>query len=1219
MKNYTLSESDRRLLDASLRRQRSDPPRPAIVKTMGKEFESADSWWALPPCETGLPAAIILDGGDSSPGVAFCCIYRLDAKTGVIKAFRDAKGAVVRRWVNNAYPNVINSLVRIHQNKDGDWSNGPIALESSEESTSSTTPSANTTLPPSPCDGECVWIAGADENGQIVWRTPPSGGCRNTTTSTVPPTTFTPVTTPSASTTPMPCSERKCRLRCVQVTTAAGTTSWPPAPYVPLRYEEVLDLDNPGCVAPCTCYGVNDPCWYLNATIESQCLYVNTTTSTSTTTSGPLPNDVCQWLNGGAAGPPNPDKYVAGAWSDFRNGGWQVCNACPEGKEPWITPNKWDYQDQENLIPVARQEFFDVARGNNPGTPWEPVVGAWRFETGCRASPCTLGGAITATEFEAEYRAFTKEDIYRYWIANACSVFGREALREIIFLGDNSSIPGCDIPLTEANSNAIWTRIFDLSDTETTPKLSHRARWSVCKSCPPGTRPVRPPKPYIYELPENTDGALVDGVWVYKTQCVKGIDCSECAELPAFQLSGQPTAAPEATTTPAPCGCEPPKFCPTVANECTRTRCVPGGSNVPPPCTTGKPAACFDSVYQVECDCAGSTTNTTTSSTSTTSTTSSCTQNQCRWVLSAELNFGPERFLNWVQTSGCGTDNVPGGGGSSLFSPYCTCASAPPTTTAPHPGPPGQFPDIEIGVGNCGDVYTANCVLASTSTCAPAGNCLNCSNGCYWGAYRSPVGGGFASALSWKKLDRSQFGPTPAPPECLISVPSPAAGLGDRRFFNPDGSPSCPSLPKSCDEWLAGRADDSVLNTLRSDCLAAITDIPSGCINSCDQYYPNRDWGCGQFGRRKPCVCREPAYPPSNCDWMVFTPCEQIAPPRCACCNTTTATPCLRSCVFKGDGSGGWTQLSNPCLTSCPCPSPLGQSKDSCDRLELACGSRPSTTTGSPTSSTTSSTTTARPQGSCCYSGYNPTGCVVTWQIECTSAGGQWLGAGTNCTSNPCPVTTTLAPLGRCCYNFGQCATNNAAQCGVLGGTWTAGILNCQNHTCPTTPAPTTTVTSTTTTTVPLGRCCYGPDYVLCASGKRQLECQSLNGIWTQGVTCNTASCGGFCCYLSGGQPACNDNESSASCSSLGGTWYSYSANPGVNCSMTPCNTTPAPTTAPPTTPAPPCAGAECTYQSLNGSTWTLMEACGSPCNCPTPSTPPQFEGDVATLNCVSP
>ena len=1216
MKQYTLSESDRRLLDASLRQQRSSPPRPTIVKMAGKEFESADSWWALPPCETGIPAAIIFDDGRVVPSAVMCCIYQLNTTTGVIEAYRDAKGAVVRRWVSNAYPNVINSLVRIHQNKNGDWSNEPIALESSEESTSSTTPSANTTLPPSPCDGECVWIAGLDEGGSVVWKTPPSGGCRNTTTSTSAPTTFTPGSTTATSTTPMPCTERKCRLRCVQVTTPAGTTSWPPAPYVPLRYEEVLDLDNPGCAGPCTCYGVGDPCWMLNATVASQCVYVNTTTSTSTTTSGPLPNGVCDWLNGGAAGPPNPNKYVAGAWSDFRNGGWQVCNACPEGKEPWLTADNWDFADQENLIPVAKQEFFDIARENNPGTPWEPVVGAWRFESGCRISPCSLGGEITATEFEAEYRALTKEDVYRYWIANACDVFGREALREIFYLGnENIPVPGCDIPLTEEHSNAIWTRIFNLSDSAITPKISHRTRWSVCKSCPPGTRPVRPPKPFIYELPENTDGALVDGVWVYKTQCVKGIDCGECVELPAFQTSGQATPAPGPTTTLAPCGCEPPKFCPTVVDECTRTRCVPGGSNVPPPCTTGKPAACYDWVYKVECDCAGSTTNTSTSSTTTSTTTSACTQNQCRWVLSAEIyGGGAERILTWVQTAGCGGSTLNLGGGSSLLSSACNCASVPPTTTVPSPGPPGQLPDIEIGVGNCGDVYTANCVLASTSTCAPTGNCLNCSNGCYWGAFRYGP-----STLVWSRLYNDWGGPsgtnpTPTPPGCRYTPggsQQPAAF-----YFNPDGSPSCPSIGKNCDEWLAGRTEGFLNDNLggNANCLAAITEIPSGCINSCDQYYPNRNWGCGQFGRRKPCVCREPAYPPSDCDWMVFTPCEQIAPPRCACCATTTVTPCLRSCVYKGDGSGGWTQLSNPCLTSCPCPSPLGQSKDSCDRLELACGSRPSTT--SPPSSTSSTTTTARPQGSCCYSGYNPTGCVVTWQIECTSAGGSWRGGNTNCTSHPCPVTTTLAPLGRCCYNFGQCAINNAAQCGVLGGTWTSGVLSCVGHNCPTTPAPTTTVTSTTSTTVPLGRCCYGPNNVLCSSGRRFLECESLNGIWTQGVTCNTASCGGFCCYLVNGQPACSESESIASCDVLGGSWFSYSSHPAGCYTFNYCATTPAPTT----TQSPgSCSGAECTYQSLDGTTWTLMQGCTAPCNCPTPANPPEFEGDVATLNCVSP
>lgn len=290
------------------------------------------------------------------------------------------------------------------------------------------------------------------------------------------------------------------------------------SPYVPLRYEEVLDLDNPGCDAPCHCYGVGDPCWYQNATIESRCIYVNTTTSTSTTTSGPLPNEVCAWLNGGAAGPPNPEKYVAGAWSDFRNGGWQICNDCPEGKEPWITPDRWDYQDQGNILQVAKQEFFDITRQNNLGTPWEPTTGAWRFETGCKTSPCSLGGEITATEFEAEYRALDKEGVYRYWIADACNVFGREALKAVFNLQDNEAVPGCDIALTTAQADWIWSWVIDASDTQTTPKISHRAFWSICKSCPPGTRPVRPPKPFIYALPENTDGALVEGVWVYKTQ-----------------------------------------------------------------------------------------------------------------------------------------------------------------------------------------------------------------------------------------------------------------------------------------------------------------------------------------------------------------------------------------------------------------------------------------------------------------------------------------------------------------------------------------------------------------------------------------------------------------------------------------------------------------------------------------------------------------------------
>lgn len=1144
-KNYTLSESDRRLLSTSLREQRSAPPRPAIIRIGDKEFESSDSWWALPPCETGLPAAILLDDGTPHPGRAVCCIYRLNPNTGNIEPVKDAKGAVLQLRVHNVFPDVINSLVRIHQNKSGEFSNEPVAVTPSQtSSTTSTTPNVNTTPAPSLCAGECIWIAGQGEGGSIVWKTPVSGGCRNTSTTTTT-TTFNPSTTTPVppSTTPAPCQSQKCRLVCLPTTTASpGTTVWPPSPAIPYRYQEVISQTYPGCEQPCTCYGVGDPCWLLNGEVESRCLVINTTTSTTTTTTGPLPNNVCDWLNGGAAGPPNPEKFVAGAWSDFRNGGWQVCNECPEGKEPWIRPeqqyaNRLYGQGFRLDSDFYNYEFYDVLRQDDPGSPWEPTEGAWRFEAGCRTSPCSVGGPITATEFEAEYRALTKEDIYRYWIANACSVFGRRELSDLFFHFGGFGAPGCDRPLTPEEADVIWKTWFDESSLETTPQVSYRASWSVCKSCPPGMRPVRPPSPYIYELDENTDGELVEGVWVYKTQCVKGIDCGECPEVPIFANNTQATtfAPPSVTTTLAPCGCEPPRFCPTVVNECTRTRCVPGGSNVPPPCTTSSPGTCYDVVYQKTCDCNTTTTGRPTTS-STTTASPSCLSDTCEWVLTHSYSLGsygggsgldctrPGNApppLQWVQRKYCG---AAASSGSILGSASCQCGAIPPTTCVPCTLTSGASGTFCQGVGSCGDVFTASCVASVTSTtCAPSVNCPACENGCYWGSEW------FGTGYSWKKLthSRSEIGapvrwPETGPKDIVYpsgcADPSIANNLiaGNGYSFNPDGSQSCPSLSTS----------------------QTISEIPVGCGTGCEANLRNRNFLCGPGGRRYPCACKPPAYPPSGCDWMVFTPCEEVRPKECACCSTTTTTenPCSRHCIYKGDGSGGWTQISNPCSGGCPCPSPLGQSHDSCEKIELKCGSRPSTTTTTTTGTggpTTTTTTTARPQGACCYSGYNPSGCINTWQIECTSAGGTWLGAGTNCSTSSCPVTTTVAPT---------------------------------TSTTTTTAGPTTTTTTTTTTAAPLGRCCSGTTWVICQV-LTESQCSSLAGNWANGQTCESLPCVGACCFgdeLAGGVQ-CLDFVTQFGCGLRAGTWY-----PGQSCqTLNNCQggvtTTVGPTTSSPT------------------------------------------------------
>lgn len=1186
-KNYTLSESDRRLLSASLREQRSAPPRPAIVKIQGKEFESADSWWALPPCETGLPGGIQHPEGFVIPGMAVCCIYSMDAG-GMISAARDDKGAVLRARVFNVYPNTINSLVRVHKDKTGDWSNEPQDITESVITTTSTTPNANTTPAPSLCAGECVWIATTDNQGNVVWRSQPQGGCRDTTTTTTT-TTFNPSgTTPvPPNTTPAPCQSEKCKLICLPATTASpGTTVWPPSPLIPYRYQEVINQNYPGCSQPCTCYGLGDPCWLLNGEVESRCLVVNTTTSTTTTTAVPTGNTACDvlrarygYLPGKDRGfvedypgnfpppiPVDPNVYAAARWQDGRDGGWQVCQACPEGTEPWWNPefnyfSAVGWQSYDDFFPPSetesRQQLIDasmfgtadifIAESDVASKPVKEWDMAWTFSVGCRLSPCSVGGPITATEYEAEYRAFTREDIYRYWLSNPCQTFGREFLKYHFHLteedgvGPDVLVPGCDYGMTDEQKDNLFRALFGFVMPRLEPLISHRAVWSICKSCPPGTRPLRTPQEWIYQLDENTDGELVEGVWVYKTQCVNGIDCSECDDIPVLGSMGiYNSSAPTTTTTLAPCGCEPPRFCPTVANECTRTRCVPGGSNVPPPCTT-KPGTCFDFVYQKECNCATTTTGRPTT-TSTTTVPPSCLSDTCEWVVaydySTDQNGEPYKagadrpMLRWQLTRNCGLQQ----GGSILGTVACKCQNAPPTTCLPRAGG-GQY--CGKAVGNCGDTFSSPCVAISGTTCNPSRNCPSCSNGCYWGA--ELVSGFTAPRYEWRRLLRHRD-TTPAPP-----CNDPVSGVlaYPAHYFNPDGSVSCNSvngvLGSLGARWDFSDPTSSVAGGLGIPA-NNLSEIPPGCDISCLDLYPNRNFNCGLGGRRYACACQRPPYPPSGCDWMVFTPCEEVRPKECACCSTTTTTenPCSRNCVYKGDGSGGWTQISNPCSGGCPCPQPLGQSHDSCEKIELKCGSRPSTTTTTTTGTggpTTTTTTTARPQGACCYSGYNPSGCINTWQIECTSAGGTWLGAGTNCSTSSCPVTTTVAPT---------------------------------TSTTTTTAGPTTTTTTTTTTAAPLGRCCYRPNSGSDAFSCRistESECNNLFGNWAQGATCASLPCLGACCYqtqLSG--TVCSDLVTQPNCVSFfSGVWY-----PGQSClSLNDCQggatTTSGPTTSSPT------------------------------------------------------
>lgn len=1091
-KSYVLSEADRRLLETALREQRSAPPRPAIVKTPAKEFESADSWWALPPCETGLPRSWIIDG-KLNYGVAICCIYKMNSMTEELELVLDTQNAPLRLNINNAYPNVINGLVRIHQDKNGTWSNEPVPVTGNGTTTSTTASPNTTTSVPRLCGGDCLWVSKPLGGGKFGWRLNPENLCANTTTP-APITSAPPPPATSTTTTTRVCTPSKCRLKCVAVTTTlppGGTTSWPPQPYVPYRYTVVSDLDNQPCAGGCSCYGDGDPCFLLNGEIESKCLYVTPTTSTSTTTTTGLPNRVCDWVLAGIVGPPSPTQYIEASWSDLSNGGWQVCNDCPAGYQPFVRARSGifssddvsEYQDY-----AADLSFLDITRKDNVGTPENRSFGAWKFSTGCHFSPCSIGPAVSAGANEAEYRTFTKNDIYRYILSDAWNTIGIKWIQDIL---GSDKVPGSALEPYELDQ--IWKRLFDeLDEIDDKGQRSYRARWSICKSCPSGTRPLVPPSKYVYVLDENTSGQLVEGVWVYKTPCVAGPDCSVCEDIPIVRgnFSAATTIAPGPTTTLPPCGCVPPDYCPSAEGECVRTQCKPGGNNTPPDCnTTAPPNSCYDFVAQKMCVC--NTSTTTTTSRPVPSTVPPDCSGNCTWKLvQGPYSGGNTRpGLVWQPVdASCAIER----------SYWCECGGSPPTTCA------ASGVDCKP-VGNCGDVYSVACQSQpTTTTCQPAPPCPACTNGCYWAA--NNLGG-------WQKL----YWNDGLPPEVCGATQYWPGSI----WFNPDGSNSCPSSGTygsgyTDGDWFGG-------------------PIAPGCSDNCASLVPNRSRPCGPGGRQSRCICAEPNYPPTGCEWMVFTPCKEVTPTECSCCATTSTTPnpCNKSCTYKGDGSNGWTLLTNPCVTSCPCPTPQGASRDSCDRLELKCGSQ-TTTTLPPGTTTTTTTTTARPQGACCYSAYNPSGCIVTWQLECTQSGGTWYGAGSVCSPNPCPVTTTTttttaAPRGACCCQFSgsslpyTCVDSKTAAecttyCGAFASYWASGA-SCSSNPCPTTTASPTT----TTTAVPTGRCCLPSGG--CMSGQTQAQCTAMGGYsWLQGQTCTSSQCLGACCYTDALGSQCADN-----------------------------------------------------------------------------------------------
>ncbi len=114
MKKFLLNEADRRELAAMLSQQKSAPPPHPNATPQKVVYEEGDSYWALPPCETGLPAAEMIDGKLVTIGIQ-CCLYRHSWLTEEMEPMLDQAGLPIRVTVFNYYQTPEIRLVQVYK------------------------------------------------------------------------------------------------------------------------------------------------------------------------------------------------------------------------------------------------------------------------------------------------------------------------------------------------------------------------------------------------------------------------------------------------------------------------------------------------------------------------------------------------------------------------------------------------------------------------------------------------------------------------------------------------------------------------------------------------------------------------------------------------------------------------------------------------------------------------------------------------------------------------------------------------------------------------------------------------------------------------------------------------------------------------------------------------------------------------------------------------
>jgi hypothetical protein len=1075
MKKYLLSDADRQELARILSKERSAPPPNPIQERAKFQPQEGDTYYALPPCETGIPAADWHTGAPVAIGIQ-CCLFRrtpftvfdADKQQHELEQMFDAVGHPVRVTVFNYTPTDVIQHVPVHKLKDGTWitSASEFNLERFGGRPGSGT---STTLPPrqrdASCEGDCFFQA----DGDGVWEAP-IGGCRNgTTTSTTtgtsttgsPTTTFTarrPGTTRYPDNVPQAelfkCTNTKCLLVCKEVTTTGTPTTHPfqvPAPVIKYRYE--LSPDSDICPAGCTCYGLGDPCYLVEGELASSCIGTLATSSTTTTTT-PSPDatacEEAEFIFGTV--PPN---FMRKARKQGADNEWEVCQPCDEANG--YVP----------LFPTG-----DFYRRHD-----------WRTLATVYESPCVLD-----PNFNKEVRQIPRFYVGRY------RAFHIDQQRE--FWG--WQIPGVQDDPINGRFTANWFRLPELGSKR--PSVSPPF-WIYPNSVPltpEGYGYVfndqkglfeHPPESrlagttvngfVLYDIPTNT---YIFYVTAYEDE--QQFNCDLCSRAPSRRkweyqgpseedpnptTTGSPTSTTSTTTTTPPCGCERPSFC-GKPYECIRTACVRGGNVV-----DGN----YGTTRQPQLPCFPDSTTTTQTPTST--------------------------------TPNPGTTNMPGQCYDS-YGTLCNCTPSQPPQTQPPSGstcPPGY------SLVSSGDI----CVRPFCVEVRPPGQPgttsipLPCTGLCDWIGVASS-----GSSFAWKLVTNGCALGIGGGCSCIAPTSEPGAcgATAVTGCFSPEPPlppPRPPRPPCDC-------CTNAPTTTTSDPCPTGICRYTSTVSNTWvlrESTCPNR------------CAC-----PPASsvnrsisgaCD-TITVPCGFVFPPPPTTTPPTT-TPGPGACCLRT--VWGTYACIGTVSDNANCQSYVTNYPHAYESATFYPGrncSGPQAINCSEQNTSTTSTTPAPLAGTCCavfaIGTGAPTMSCFTAQSPgmCASFGGTFLGPGVDCATNPCAAvtstttttsttsttTTTANPTVRCCYGFASPAvcfsTQESNLCIQQGGYIVATCADCRMG------GPGST-TSTTTTTLPPGvtttpnpcnacfarqcGCLTGPE-VICPPG------QTFN--------CSSCSCG---------------------------------------------------------------------------------------------------------------